>query len=485
MKRVSETHTSMGVLLLAVLTVGAVGCHHTSRHRGPIHKGCCPNHGQCSEGVHNADYQEPRGQSPEGELTEEGFETDAATTQGSVVGSQPRASTRTTSGVTSGSSASSAGVARVQGSPIGKRPVTGQFQRDPRVSPISFNPAEARRNVAENGQILTSHEESWMTGTDAQRYPDEYLFDGGDRGLPVHYGPFSRQGLDTEDTIGESTDRSGKRRTVVSNQVAIYAPRFAAVRAVTTPNGKSSVAHVAYAEDIRRDSGMKTKVGPQRYAHNEGSRGLQTRLRVSGIESRSGARGIGQVARLREHKLDVKGRESLAFMFRGHINAGQEAYLAAGIDAAMNWSKPEGAVIAAMTEGLVEVRGSSNEGEMVGVEDRYTKPGVLRILKIADKKQAQPGDVITFVLRFENTGDLELRDVRIIDNLTPRLEFIDESATCDLPGDVILEDNSEGSHVLIFTLDNALPGQRAAKAKENKQQEVRTGGVITFQCRVR
>ncbi len=465
----------VGSLLALTLLVGVVGCH-APRQRGPLHKGCCP----ACDGLKNADYYEPRGQSPEGGENDEGPETIDATTQGSVVRSRPQASTPQRAATSDRS-----GIARVGYPQSAPRAVPGRPQRDPRVSPVSFTPAEARRDICENGQILTLPDESWMTGTDAQRYPDEYIFDGGDRALPVHYEGYTRQGLDTEDTIGESADRTGKRRTVKSNQVAIYAPRFAAVRSVTTPSGQSNVSHVALTDEIRRDSGMRTKLGPQGYAHNDGPKGIQTRLRASGIESRSGVRGVGQVARLTEHKADIKGKEAFAFAFRGQINAGQEAYLAAGIDAALNWSQGLGAVIAAKTDTLQIVKATSRDAETVGFEDPYKAPGELRILKIADKKQAKPGDIITFVLRFENVGDLELHDVRVVDNLTPRLEFVEDSATCDLPGEVILTDNDEGSLVLSFKLDEPLPGRRAVTLKENKDKGLKTGGTITFQCRVR
>ncbi len=69
-----------------------------------------------------------------------------------------------------------------------------------------------------------------------QHYPDEYLCDGGDREIPVHYYEDTRQGLDTEDTIAEFTDHKGKQRTSKSNKVCVYAPRFASVRSVSLPH---------------------------------------------------------------------------------------------------------------------------------------------------------------------------------------------------------------------------------------------------------
>ena len=79
--------------------------------------------------------------------------------------------------------------------------------------------------------------------------------------------------------------------------------------------------------------------------------------------------------------------------------------------------------------------------------------------------------MITFTIRFDNLGDRELRNIRIIDNLTPRLEYIDDSVTSDREGSINVDDNGEGSQVLRFELDEPLTGH--------------TGGVISFQAKLR
>ena len=113
----------------------------------------------------------------------------------------------------------------------------------------------------------------------------------------------------------------------------------------------------------------------------------------------------------------------------------------------------------------------SRAAEVVGKEDQRRTPGRLRIVKLADKKTALPGDVITFTIRYDNLGDRELHHIRIIDNLTPRLEYVDDSATSNRAGKLVVEDNEEGSLVLKFELSQPLPGH--------------TGGVVTFKVKVR
>ncbi len=84
----------------------------------------------------------------------------------------------------------------------------------------------------------------------AKLYPDEYLFDGGDREHPIHYNDYQMLGLDTEDTAVEFSDDAGNRRVRPTNRVAIYSPRFAAVTAVSPADRR----HRRRATGARRSS---------------------------------------------------------------------------------------------------------------------------------------------------------------------------------------------------------------------------------------
>ncbi len=84
---------------------------------------------------------------------------------------------------------------------------------------------------------------------------------------------------------------------------------------------------------------------------------------------------------------------------------------------------------------------------------------------------AQPGDIITFTIRYDNLGERELTQIRILDNLTPRLQYVEDSETSDRAGELFVQDNEEGSVILEFHLDEPLPAGQ--------------GGVVTFQAKVR
>ena len=341
----------------------------------------------------------------------------------------------------------------------------------PGVQAVSFSHAEPRLLVDDDGQPVGDSRPAWMDGRPADLYPDEYLLDGGDRDKPVHYDSYYRQGLETEDTVAEFRDSDGKSRTQATNQVSIYAPRFGAVRSVMTPSGDVQIARVAGMQDRVVNSGVGVRVGPEDYTRNDRLSGVRVRSRASGVETREWERGVFNTARLVGHTRLLNLRQDLSYWLSGSLEQADDARIAYGIDAALLWTRNENPVVTAQLASAGQVEAKFRAAEMSGSEPEGKTPGRLKIVKLADRKTAQPGDTITFVIRYSNTGERPLHDLRIVDNLTPRLEYMEDSATSDRPGDIIVEDNAEGSLVLTFKLDESLPGG--------------TGGVVTFQCRVR
>ena len=336
---------------------------------------------------------------------------------------------------------------------------------------ISFSYAEPRLAISDTGQVVQEPGDLSILGNPHEQYPDEYLLDGGDRDHPVHYqGPY-RDGLETEDTVTEYVDHTGKPHVKATNQVAIYSPRFASVRAVTTPSGETAIERLAGMHESTRDSGVSNRVGPQRHTDSQRLSGVRVRSRASGVNTREGQLDTKNVASLTAHEQLLNTYEEFSYFLRGEMLQSNEARLAAGIEAATTWTRDENPVVIATLDSLHEVTAKFRLAEMVGIEDPRKDPGRLEIVKVANTSTAKPGDIVTFAIRYENKGEREVTDVRIVDNLTPRLEYIDDSATSDRDGEINIQDNGEGSLVLTFTLD--------APLKE------KTRGVITFQCRVR
>ena len=300
-------------------------------------------------------------------------------------------------------------------------------------------------------------------------YKDEYLCDGGDRGYPIHYDDYNRQGLETEDTIAEYVDSSGEFKVKASNRVCVYAPRFAAMRTIDTPVTDIGFAGIASADRSTRTGGLLANTGFHTQTQQTPVVGVNMRSRASGVDVPVGVDNLGQNANLGEYSRYRSGHQEIQFLAGGILKESEEAWLAKGIRAAKEWSQVQFPQITGRTQAAQEVHAEFKPEEMVGIEDEGQ--GELRIVKMADRQEALPGDIITFTLRYDNIGDGRLYHIRIVDNLTPRLELVEDSETSDRGGRIFYEDNSEGSLVLIFELDEVLPPK--------------TGGVVTFQARVR
>jgi uncharacterized repeat protein (TIGR01451 family) len=93
------------------------------------------------------------------------------------------------------------------------------------------------------------------------------------------------------------------------------------------------------------------------------------------------------------------------------------------------------------------------------------------LVKCADRTSAQPGDVVTFFLRYSNHGSKPIADVAVTDSLSPRLEYVPGSAQSDRPGVFTTQVNEAGSLILRWEISGTLqPGQC---------------GALRFQARVR
>lgn len=333
-----------------------------------------------------------------------------------------------------------------------------------------FSPAEPRQECPP--AIGTAYPVMEVVSGSAlvHRYPDEYLFDGGDRGAKVHYTPTGRDGVETEDTFAEYIDHTGQRHVRASNQVAVYAPRFAAVRSLLGSNEDVKVDRLAMANDAIPGAGL---IGRQAIISNNRrtkAGGMQIRQRGSEVETRDQGAAMATRTKVAGNVFFLKPLGRQRVQSGAHFDHANEAWLAKRAQNAAKWSHKSYPLIRAETSAAMDVSATFRPQQTIGVEDRKTK-GHLQVVKLADVESAVAGDTITFTIRYTNLGGKDLYDVRIIDNLTPRLEFVPESAGSDRPGDVVVESNGMGSKLLRFELDGALKGGET--------------GTIRFQAKVR
>jgi uncharacterized repeat protein (TIGR01451 family) len=301
-------------------------------------------------------------------------------------------------------------------------------------------------------------------------HPDEYLLDGGDRGLPVHETPAMREGLDSEDAVAEFADHTGKYHILPTNRVAIYSPRFGALAVSTGLETGVTVAGTASTVDSKTGEAFRSRVATTDHVQRIPSQSVRVRSSAGGFNAQQLEAAIHQRTTLIENRKlagsveGVQNENSMVFLKADAAIIGKQR------QAAIAWTRDQYPVLTASIAGAQQVIARFIPSEMVGVEDRR-RPGRLLIVKLADKQTALPGEIVNFRIEFENVGDLELRDVRIIDSLTPRLEYIAESGNSDRPAALDVADNGEGSAVLTWSLNEPLPGK--------------TVGIVTFKARVR
>ncbi|GIX03288.1 MAG: hypothetical protein KatS3mg113_0294 [Planctomycetaceae bacterium] len=329
----------------------------------------------------------------------------------------------------------------------------------------------APRWVSQDDQLRHSTSAKQLASASPQKQPEEYLFDGGDRGTGVHREEGWLNGLDPEDTVAEYVDHRGRTQLVPSNRVAIYSPRFAAVRSITLPQEEGT-----YLEPRGMNHGVQGSQVDQRWAHQLGVRNItaehtRTRLRASGFaaEERHSVEAQRQRPQATEKVLNT--HENSTFLLTGSLQSDEHAWLQDSMQRALAWSREQSPVIIANDEQAEIGRTEIHSSVITVFHDlEAQQPGQLRLVKLADHQHAQSGDIVTFTLRYDNLGPRELYEIRILDNLTPRLKYIEGTATSDREAEFTTQDNHEGSQILIWKLQDPLPPK--------------TGGVLRFQALV-
>lgn len=217
---------------------------------------------------------------------------------------------------------------------------------------------------------------------------------------------------------------------------------------------------------------MRTRLKATYHVKNDMSGRVLVRSRASGLESDQFHGNVSGARSLIIHEKLLNVYQDLAFVQTGKLDSNDSARLNFGLQAAFIWTREQYPVIEAKTETAVVGEYSAHTATITGIDDKGSdKPGDLRVVKLADKQTAVPGEVIEFTIRYDNLGPNTVHHVRIVDNLTPRLAYVDDSATSDREGRLVVHDNNEGSLVLVWELTNPLPPQ--------------TGGVVSFKARIR
>ncbi|MCA8996548.1 MAG: DUF11 domain-containing protein [Planctomycetaceae bacterium] len=299
---------------------------------------------------------------------------------------------------------------------------------------------------------------------------DEYVCDGGDKKLPVHYEGDVRAGLDSEDTVVEYVDHTGEQHVKPSTTACLYAPRFGAVRSSTLPETGITVDKALGHQDDMKVAGLDLNTALDEQTRADEAIGIEMRERASGLEAKAEDQGLHQNLMALDHVKLQNTYEDFQFIREGQFGKADEAVVGLALQAAHAWLDGRRPVIVAHDQAGQMVQARATAHDYTAIEDRRKK-GELVIVKVADKAAAHPGEEVTFTIRFDNVGDRELLGVRVIDNLSPRLQFVEGSVQSDLDGFVDVKENGAGGQLLTFEFDKPLEGK--------------SGGYLSFKTIVR
>jgi uncharacterized repeat protein (TIGR01451 family) len=287
---------------------------------------------------------------------------------------------------------------------------------------------------------------------------DEYLCDGGDRGISLHFqGDGGLVGIDPRDALITFSDDK-RPRILPTNIVCLYAPRFAIVRVSVGANQSLNIVEVRAAERLERQATAEILQGPRRLAQNATAETNRHRARASGL--------VGKVYAGEHSELRVLAGYDSPVHIKGHVLTQGPEKVKGRVKAALNrekvgpvvLNKSDIAILTGIVQGPSQQVMSWPALSVVGVEVPPSKPG-LSVIKQVNVSEAEPGDEVTYTIRFRNMGNTPIRAVSIVDSLMPRLEYVPGSALG--PADTIFTagENKAGSLELRWDLPGALaPG---------------------------
>lgn len=299
--------------------------------------------------------------------------------------------------------------------------------------------------------------------------PQEFLCDGGDQ-MPDAAVRLNDRiiGVGLEDTVVKYETPKGTLHIEPSNRVCIYAPRFASVRRITGAlTDELATGPVAYIGPDgpgnvlapQPSSAVMNPVGPEHQNIAKGPDALRGRDVGVPVDMVNGPVLAADV---------IAVLANLSVISDGILRDADKPWLAKGAQAAVIWSLEQAPqVVVDNVQASVATVDLAAEG-ITGYE---LPGGRLRVIKVADRHSANVGDIVTFVIRVDNTGEGKLTNVVLTDNLTTRLEFVPDSQTCTKGVKFETEANEGGSLRLTW--------------KFTDDFEVGEGAIIRFRCKVR
>ena len=331
--------------------------------------------------------------------------------------------------------------------------------------PLKIEPGLSERLGSADRQLL-------MRESNQPHLPqDEYIADGGDDGGEAYATPnWAVRHLEPEDTIAHFDTLDGRILVEPSNRVHLYAPRFGSIRQVVGPSSQSQGFRLAKTEQNIGPLAADGVAGIDVRSQEARADLTRANLQATGAVSNQPGGSLSGEAGLIETDALTRLGDMAAALSAVQMNEEQKAKMIDGSAAAAAWGEVQG-VHVEIDQIAAQGNISIEAAESVFIIDTAGRTSQLSLIKVASKKEAQPGEIVEFTLRFENTGTDLIGNVTILDNLSARLEYVPNSAKSSKKGKFLADVNEVGSLLLRFEIDEPL--------------QPKDFGVLTFLCKVR
>lgn len=315
------------------------------------------------------------------------------------------------------------------------------------------------------GDVMSEQGFAVPRATDAQ----EYIFDGGDHDPKVRLRQdLSQAGLDAEDTVIQFETMDGKTNVESGCRVAVYAPRFGSVRKRQSARERDLALR---AQATLRPDGtgiLRDQLPPANVSKPIKSSNSDNVRIVEAFRDRSRPMPSEVVVPMVTLSDAFKPYEDLSLIRNGDLKTTDLAKLSKSAAAARIWTNVDELNVLIDGKEAIDITGAKKAADITIYEYKGAR---IRLCKVASDQMANPGDIISFTIRFDNVGEQPLKSLVVTDSLAPRLEYVENSQQASVAADFSTTPNSVGSSVLRWELENGLkPGD---------------GGLVRFSCKVR
>jgi uncharacterized repeat protein (TIGR01451 family) len=256
---------------------------------------------------------------------------------------------------------------------------------------------------------------------------DEYLCDGGDRGVPSLPASDGRiSGIEPRDAVVRfdiGIKGIAHSRVLPTNVVCVYAPRFAEVRVSTGTNENIDIQTTKTDKTIAKTARAESAAASKRLVQNQAPELARERSRAAGLRGRlltTEESNMRSAYAFTEPVLAAVGIQKQSAEIARTRDKAVQVKVKLRLDGIKTAESP---VIAGITEGTSQAVKVWGAHSMTGVETPPDRPG-LAVIKRVSAVEAEPGDTLTYAIVYRNIGNTPIKAVSIVDSLLPRLEYV-------------------------------------------------------------